>query len=252
MNVLIVDDELNARETLVAMLGMVSDEISHISMAEGVASGIAAIREFKPDLLFLDIHLGDGTGFDLLNAFPSPSFHCVFVTAYEEYAIKAFKFSAVDYLVKPVLPEELSQCLKRIRNTERNLSQKLQLETLGKNISFTGSEQRKIILKTTEAVHLVSVSDIIQCESDDNYTRFFLADGRNILVSHTLREYEDLLGECGFFRPHNSHLINMYKIDYFDKRDGGFVVMKDASRIPVSYRRKDILLKIIQQLGSSL
>lgn len=248
MRAVIVDDEAHARNTLRAMLEIYAPEIEVIAEAHDVLGALKVIKEVQPDVLFLDINLGSGSGFDVLQLTPDPdSLKVIFVTAYEEYAIKAFKFSALDYLVKPVLPDELiNSCQKICRSTKIGVN-KLQVEVAG-NILNSDPGNKKIILKTSEAIHLVPLDEIIHCKSDDNYTLFQLTGNRSILVSRTLREFEELLSPSGFIRVHNSHLINQNHILLFDKREGGFLVMKDEARIPVSSRKKDVVIHLIQNM----
>ena len=248
----IIDDEATARETLQLMLAMYAPDISIIGEAEGVKSGIETIHKLKPDLVFLDIQMNDGTGFDLLSNFPNTEFKVIFVTAFEEYALKAFKFSALDYLVKPITPDDLINASKKIESNFNENGLNTQLKVFEANYNRTDQTFGKIILKTAEAIYVVDINDIIQCESENNYTNFFLANENKLLVSRTLKEYDELLKEVGFIRVHRSHLINTKHIDHFDKRDGGMVVMKDGSKVPVSFRRKEQLLKRIQNFGRRL
>ena len=232
------------------MIGMYAENIEIIAEADGVKSGIQCINDHKPDLVFLDIQMGDGTGFDLLNYFPKKNFKVVFVTAFEEYALKAFRFSALDYLVKPVSPDDLMRVVAKLEEQSSDIE--THLEVFNSNKNKNSGSFGKIILKTTEAIYVVGIEDIIQCESENNYTTFYLNSGKKLLVSRTLKEYDDLLSEVGFIRVHRSHLINSRHIDYFDKRDGGSVVMKDNSRVPVSSRKKDQLISTIQKAGREL
>ncbi len=248
----IIDDEESARETLIIMLKMYAPEIEVVAEADGVKSGIQTINEFNPELIFLDIQMGDGNGFDLLSNFPECNFKVIFITAYEEYAIKAFKFSAIDYLVKPVTPDDLIQATKKMTDSSEKKILKSQIEVLENNYSIPNQSFGTIILKTTEAIYIVEINDIIHCKSENNYTYFYLAGANKLLVSRTLKEFDELLSEVGFLRVHQSHLINTKQIDHFDKREGGTVIMKDGSKIPVSFRKKDQLLQLIQNLGRQL
>jgi len=248
----IIDDELSARETLNIMLQMYVEEVEVVAEADSVKSGVNTIKQENPDLVFLDINMRDGSGFDLLNSFPSCNFKTIFVTAYEEYAVKAFKFSALDYLVKPVTPDDLVKATNKISASFKHENLKSQLEVFESNYFASAPSFRKIILKTAESIYIVEINDIIHCKSEDNYTYFYLSGSNKLLVSRTLKEFDELLGKDGFFRVHQSHLINITQIDRFDKREGGSVVMKDGSIIPVSFRRKDQLMQVIQNLGKHL
>ena len=189
----------------------------------------------------------DGTGFDLLRKFDSLNFKFVFITAYKEHAIKAFKFSALDYLLKPIDPDDLIETIDRVSKTINETGSNMKLEALLENISSQSNEPKKIVLRTSESIHIVKVTDIIRCESSSNYTYFFLKDGKKLLVSRTLKEYHEMLDSKSFFRPHQSHLININYIDRFEKADGGYLIMKDGSNVPVSFRKKDQLLKLFEQ-----
>jgi len=245
MKVLIVDDEAFVRLALTEMLKMYCPEISYITEAKSIAEGKKAIDKFKPDLVFLDVCLSDGKGFDLLKSLKEFTFKVIFITAYEEYAIKAFKFSAIDYLLKPIDIDELIAAVEKAQKTIENESTKILTDSFLKNLE---SNQKKIALKTTEAIHLIDVKDIIRCNSDGNYTTFIIENNKSLLVSKTLKEFEELLVPYGFVRIHQSHLINVNYIEKYDKRTGGFVVLKDQASIPVSTRKKDELLKIFDSL----
>lgn len=246
---ILIDDEITPKETLRIMLEMYAPEIKIVGEADGVKSGIQAIHKYKPELLFLDIQMGDGTGFDLLSYFPNEDFKVIFVTAFEEYALKAFKFSALDYLVKPVTPDDLINSIKKIPSTFNQSDLKKQLKVFEENYNKSDQSFGKIILKTMEAIYIVDINDIIHCESENNYTNFIFSNTNNLLVSRTLKEYDEMLEEVGFLRVHRSHLVNTKHIDYFDKRDGGMLVMKNGNKIPVSYRKKNQLIQCIQELG---
>ncbi len=248
----IIDDEISSRETLNIMLEMYAPDIKIIAEADGVRSGINIINELNPELVFLDIHMGDGSGFDLLNNFQSNNFRVIFVTAYEEYAIKAFKFSALDYLVKPVTPDDLVLAVKKMELAQDKEIWQEQLQVLESNYATANQSFGKIILKTADAIHIVEISDIIYCKSENNYTYIYLMGENKLVVSRTLKEFDELLGDVSFLRVHQSYLINSNQIDYFDKKEGGAVVMKNGNKIPVSFRKKEQLLQLIQKLGRQL
>jgi two-component system LytT family response regulator len=248
----IIDDEERARETLIIMLKMYAPEINVVAEADGVKSGIRTINEFNPALVFLDIQMGDGSGFDVLSNFPECKFKVIFVTAHEDYAIKAFRFSALDYLVKPVTPDDLEQAVKKIANSNNKEDLHYQLKVLDSNNLVSGQAFGKIILKTSDAIHIVEINDIIHCKAENNYTFIYLSDGNKLVVSRTLKEFDELLSEAGFLRVHQSHLVNLKQIGLFDKKDGGTIVMKDRSQIPVSFRKKDHLIQLIEKLGKQL
>jgi two-component system LytT family response regulator len=247
INLLIVDDERKAREALRSVVQSYDPSIT-IHDAEGISSALPIVEEYKPNIILLDIQLSDGTGFELLKKIQPTASRVIFITAFEEYAVRAFRFSAVDYLMKPINPTELKSALDKALSAVEKDSFELRMKTLLGNMNQVSKEQKKIVLKTTEQIFVIGIKDIIHLESDKNYTFFFIADGKKILVSKTLKEYEELLSPYGFIRVHQSHLINVDFIDRYDKREGGFVVMKDQSSIPVSSRKKEDLIGLLGQL----
>lgn len=248
MHILVIDDEDRARKSIVDLLQLSHFNIESITQAYNVKSGLEAIRNHKVDLLLLDINMPDGTGFDLLKKLDSIDFKIIFITAYEEYAIRAFGFSAIDYLLKPIDPAKLMEALEKARQLVEQESINLKLNALFANLENSNSECKKLILKTAENIYVVSTSDIIRCESDSGYTNFFLVDGKKILVSNNLKDYEEMLNGMGFYRIHQSHLINIKYIDHYSKTDGGAVIMKDNSNLPVARRKKDSFLKLLEMI----
>ncbi len=247
LRTLIIDDEPHVRKTLARMVKEECSNVTLLRSADGVKSGLKAIDEQNPDLVLLDIKMDDGTGFDLLKKAEPINFKVIFITAFDQYAIQAFKFSAIDYLLKPVDPEDLVEAVKR---AEQMVQQDFtaQLKVLDENLKTRDAKGKKIILRTSETVHLVKVSDISYCESDISYTNFYLTDGKKILVSHTLREFEDMLKEYGFFRVHKSFLVNLLAISKFEKADGGYLVMENNDRVPVATRKRDQLLEMFDRI----
>ncbi|MEQ8469627.1 MAG: LytTR family DNA-binding domain-containing protein [Marinoscillum sp.] len=246
MRAVIVDDESSLRESTLTLLSIYCPDVEVIGQADGVKSGIALIKNLKPDLAFLDIEMKDGLGFDIIHAVKDHSFSVIFITGHNEYAVKAFKFSAIDYILKPLDPDDLIRAVEKAISNHENEIYGLNLKALESNLKT--KKIKRIILKDSEKVYLVSIHEIIRCESDDNYTRFYLTQNRKILVSTTLKEYETLFNDLDFFRCHQSHLINLHFFDHFDKRDGGSVLMKDGSQLPVSTRKRDSLMKALESL----
>ncbi len=248
MRVIIIDDEERARQSLVDLLRISNNDIEVIAEADSVRAGIEAIHDQNPELLLLDINMPDGTGFDLLKQLDNIDFQIIFITAYEEYAVRAFEFSAIDYLLKPVDPLKLTDAIEKAKQAveQRNLG--LKLNALFANLDSPHSGHKKLVLKTAENIYIISTSDIIRCESDCGYTQFFLPDGKKILVSRNLKDYEEMLNGFGFFRIHQSHLINLKYIDHYSKLDGGAVVMKDKTTIPVARRKKEDFLKLLEMI----
>lgn len=245
ISIIIIDDEPKARETIINILKRAGLDHEIIGEAETLASGFDLINQKKPDLVLLDINLPDGNGFDLLGRFEKINFRVIFITAYEEYAIKAFKFSALDYILKPFKASDLVGAVEKAREIIIGEKSELKFRTLLSNLD----KLRKIVLRTAESLHVINIKDIVRLEADCNYTIFFLVNGDKHLVSRTLKDYEDLLEDSGFFRTHQSHLVNLDHILRYDKSDGGYLVMDDHSIVQISTRKKEALLKIFEGLG---
>lgn len=243
---LIIDDENRTRELIAKMIDSFGFDLETFPIGENVQSGIAAIESIKPDIVFLDIQMPDGTGFDVLKSIKHKDFEVVFITAHEEFAIKAIKFSALDYLLKPIDPTELREATEKALKAIEEKRDEQQFEALQNNIQ--PSQKKRLVLKTQESVHVVELEEIIRCEADRNYTSFFLTGGKKILVSKTLKDYEILLSSFHFLRVQQSHLINLNFVDRYDKGNGGSVVMKDGSQVPLSPAKRDIFFKILETL----
>lgn len=248
LKAIIIDDEKPVVDLLEEMVDQFCDSVEVVATANSVKTGVKQIKKLDPDLIFLDINLGDGTGFELLEQLGEQVSMVVFITAYDEFAVKAFKFSAIDYVMKPINLSEIEAAVQKCRNQieKENLSEKLKIFL--QNMDEANSEEKKIVLKTTESIHIVKVGEIIRCESDHNYTEFYLAGGRKLLVSRTLKEYDEMLHDYCFFRTHQSHLININYISRFDKADGGELVLTDKSRVPVSKRKRDELFELFEKM----
>jgi two-component system LytT family response regulator len=242
---IIIDDEPKVRHGLSLMLKQHCPDVMIVAEADGVQSGYEAIVNSQPDLIFLDIRMDDGSGFDLLEKFAGIPFHIIFVTAYEEYAVKAFRFSAVDYLLKPLDAPDLAAAVDRVRRMLLS-EQDQRISTLLLNMKDPRKEEKKIVLRTQEKFHFVKVAEIVYCESDGNYTTFYLQSGQHILVSRSLKEFDELLSEYSFYRPHKSFLINLSYVTGFEKGEGGFIIMKDDIHVPISYRKKEEFLKMVE------
>ena len=248
LRTVIIDDEFHIRDTLVNMLEMNCPEVRVLGQASGVASGIAAIKELQPELIFLDIQMKDGTGFDLLQAFPAIDFKVIFVTAFDHYALQAFRFSAVDYLLKPVNPEQLKEAVSRAGNLIHEDFNK-QMKVLEENLKSATNKNKKIILRTSESIHLLEVGNIICCDSDSSYTTVHTVEGDKIIVSRTLKEFEEMLTECGFYRVHKSFLINLVHIKRFDRQEGGYIILTNGLKIPVASRKRDEMLAMLEKMA---
>jgi len=248
ISVVVIDDEKRMANSIARMIEENSSGFAIAGVAHSVKTGIELINKHKPDLITLDINLPDGSGFDILKQVEERDFKIIFITAYEAHALKAIKFSALDYFLKPIDELEFADALRKVKTAHKAEKNRLVLDALLTGLNGKPKEQKKIVLKTVDDIHLVKIEDIIRCESDGSYTTFYLTNKKTLLVSKNLKEYEDLLVDYGFFRVHHSHLINLNFIERFHKADGGLVHMTDQSEIPVSVRRKEKLLKLFSQL----
>ncbi|MBI9037232.1 MAG: response regulator transcription factor [Bacteroidales bacterium] len=248
MKIIIIDDEARTRKSIADILKFCPQNISLVAEAENVDTGIKAISKYNPDIVLLDINMPDGSGFDLLKKLDKLNFKIIFITAYEEYAVRAFEFSAIDYILKPVDPQKLFDAINKAYKLVEQENINLKLNALFANLENSASENKKLILKTAESIFIVNTNDIIRCESDAGYTNFYLLNGKKILVSRNLKEYEDMLDGFGFYRIHQSNLINLKYIDHYSKTEGGTVVMKDNSSLPVSRRKKESFLKLLDMI----
>jgi len=245
MKAAIVDDVAQARETLKEDLATYCPDIEIIGEADGVVTGAKLLKKINPDVVFLDIQLQDGTGFDILELVGEVKFQVIFTTASDAFAIKAFKFSAVDYLLKPVDPDELMEAVQKA--SQANISQQKSFDLLLNTVKERKLPQH-LALHTLEKIHVTEIADIVRCESNGNYTTFYFKNGQKLLVTKTLKEYDQMLSEYKFARVHQSHLINTHQIKEFVKIDGGYLVMRDGSKIPVSTRKKSSVMKLLEEL----
>lgn len=238
---IIIEDEHHLREALTMLIEIIAqDTIQIVGFAEDTATAVKMIDRLKPDLVFMDVMLKRGTGFDVLNQITYKSFHLVFTTAYEQHAIRAFKFNAIDYLLKPIDTEELKLSIERIAQRKNIFIQHNQLLNLKESSS---TKPERIILPTQEAMHVVKLDNIVRCETSGSYTTFVVMEGKNIMVSKPLKHYEEVLCPPQFYRVHQSHLINMQYVSSYSKE--GIVYMQDNSRIPISRANKDGFFKMI-------
>ena len=237
----IIDDDQLARHVLRHIIEQNFKEIEIVGEADSVASGLTLINEVKPDLVFLDIEMSDGTGFSLLEKLQNVEFKLVFTTSSSDYAIKAFKYSAFDYIVKPVLIENVRSTISRI-NDIPVLREKKRIEVLKSNLNQGPEDSPTIALPEANGFNIVKVKDIIRCEGERNYSRIFFNNGTSVLISRTLLEFDNLLVPHGFFRIHRSHLISLKNVNRYLKTLGGQVEMLDKTQLPVSPKFKDELL----------
>lgn len=238
---LIIDDDQLAVRVLKRILEQNFEDINIVGEADSVATGLLLINELDPELVFLDIEMPDGTGFDLLQKLNRIDFKVVFTTSYSDYAIKAFKYSAFDYIVKPVMIEDIKSTINRIKEIPAKV-EKQQIEVLKKNLSNDAETEPTIALPELTGFSFVKISEIVRCESERNYSKIYLRNGSSTLVSRTLLDFENLLVPHGFFRIHRSHLICLKFVARYIKTDGGLVELTDKTQIPVSARFKEDLL----------
>lgn len=233
----IIDDLEQARNNLKSDLNSFCPEVDIIGEANSVISGIKLIQSLAPELIFLDVSLGDGTGFDILEIINDDRYKIIFTTASGSHAVKAFRFSAIDYLLKPIDPDELIEAIKKIKHTTTT-----QIDTLKENLGQT----EKIILNTTNKIHALKIDEIVHCSSQVNYTQFHLKNGQKIMVAKTLKEFDNMLTEADFIRTHQSHLINKKYVQTFNKSKST-IVLENGTEIPVSSRKKSFVLKSLEQ-----
>ena len=242
LKAIIIDDEPYCCEILAAMLESDCPDVTVVSVSNNGLDGLLAIQHLSPDLVFLDVEMPKMNGFEMLERLPSVNFHLIFTTSYDQYALKAFRFSAVDYLLKPIDRHELQKAVKKvIQRSVPPLPQ--QLEILMQKIHHTSSSVNKIALPTMEGLQMISINSIIYCESDDNYTIFHLKNKHKMVVSSTLKDIEEMLDEHHFIRVHRSYLVNLNEIERYQKGEGGYLVMSDGTTVDVARNKKETLLK---------
>jgi two-component system LytT family response regulator len=238
----VIDDEPDAVNFISTIIKEYCPGLEVVGKANSVKEGIILINDVKPDLVFLDVEMPNGTGFDLLANFPEKNFDVVFITAFNHYAIRAIKFSAVDYILKPVNISEFIESVNKIihrRKTKQSFGNE-NFEALLENLRT--SYPSRLVIPTSDGREYLNPKDIIRIEADRSYSWFFINDKRKILVSRHLKEYQDLLNDRNFFRPHNSHLINLDFVKKFVRVDGGYIEMTDGAQVPISRSRKDLFL----------
>ncbi len=246
LTAIIVEDMPDALQLLKNTLESNHPEIKIIDTAKSVVEASKALRNNEPDILFLDIMLGDGTGFDVLEIFPELKSKIIFVTASDEFAIRAFKFAAIDYVLKPYTNEELAQAIEKAK--QQIQPNKERLNILKDTLSAPEQKPDKISLHTLDKIIIVSLDDIIRCESDSNNTIFFLQDGQKVFVTKTLKYFSDMLKTYQFLRVHQSHLVNLQCISAFIKADGGYLLLKNGENVPVSVRKKVEVMEILDSM----
>jgi two-component system, LytTR family, response regulator len=239
----LVDDETDSIRVLQKLLEKYCPHIEVVGTAEGVETALAVIQAMRPDLLFLDIEMTQGNAFDLLNQLRPLTFQVIFVTAFDNYAIRAFKYSAVDYLLKPVDIDELVSAVERVvqRSRQKNIIDQMQvfLDNMG---SFSLAQQ-KMAVPTVDGLIFINLKEVVRFEAKSSYTQIIMDNGNVVTATRTIKDYEDILPEALFCRIHNSHIINLFKIQKYNKGRGGYVTLEDGSTIEVASRRRQEFLR---------
>ena len=239
---IIIDDMELARNNLSQLIKENLPHLEIIGEADGVVSGSKLLRSSQADIVFLDIHLGDGEGFDILEIVPDTKARIIFTTASDEHAIKAFRYAAIDYILKPIDPALLKEAVQKALQLPQQKNEQIDLL----KSKLTNSSTKKIALHTSDQILIVDIQEIIRMEANGNYTQFFFSNNQKLLITKTLKEFDKILQEDGFLRSHQSHLINPNFIKAYIKTEGGYIEMKDGSIVPVSVRKK---AAIVEALG---
>lgn len=245
MTAIIIEDMPQALAALKADLKDFCPEVDIIGTADGVVSGAKLLRAKQPDLLFLDIMLGDGTSFDILEIIPKVKSQLIFITASEEFAVKAFRFAAVDYLLKPVDGEQLKAAVDRAK-ARKGQPDKPSLDLLKNTIRHPEQLPERISLHTSENIMLARIEDIIRCESDGNNTRFFIKGEKPVFVTKTLKHFERMLTDHHFVRIHQSHLVNFRHVVEFKKVDSGYLRLANGDEVPVASRKRAEVVELLR------
>jgi two-component system, LytTR family, response regulator len=244
---IIIDDEKNALEVLEMQLNRFCKDVTVVAACDGGIKGIAAIKKHDPDLVFLDIEMPHKNGFDVLNETKGMNYDVIFTTAYDQFAIKAFKFSALDYLLKPVDILELQDAVEKLKNKKENGGLDEKIKTLFQQLQPQKLTD-KIALPVGDAMQFIQPDEIIRCESESNYTHIFLSNGKKITMAKTLKEVEENISGSPFFRVHQSHLVNMNHISRYMKGDNAYIIMKDGTQIGVSRNKKEAFLESFRKV----
>ena len=245
---LIVEDDLLSKEIVQDIIIENFEKLQIVGSAQNIEEAKSKIEEFNPDLILLDVELPDGNSLMLLDHFKDRNFQVIFITSHDNYALEAFKYSAVDYILKPIDIEALKKAVKKVISKRRETENQFKLEFLMNNLSRNNNENAKIALPSAEGLHFVRIKDIIRCQAESNYTHIYLLDGEELIISRSLKEFEEILPSHSFYRVHKSHLINLNYIKKFIKHDGGNVIMEDGSSIAVATRKKDKFLGSVKKL----
>jgi len=245
LKAVIIDDEARSRKALQVALTDYCLSVKIVSIAETPADGIEAIIEHKPDIVFLDVQMPGMSGFDLLSHFPEIDFDIVFITAHDHYAIKAIRFSALDYLLKPIQIDELMAAVKKAEEKKNNRHTNWQYKSLYENVRSSHNAYGSIAVPTGDGLLFIKTHNIIRCEAEGNYVLIYQVGKEKMLITKTLGDIESMLDPKEFFRVHNSHLVNLAHIKKYVKGDGGYVIMSDNSTVDVSRRKKEEFMQML-------
>jgi two-component system LytT family response regulator len=246
---LIIDDEFQSRNLLSKLLSDLAPDVQLVGQASSVDEAFVSINDLQPNLIFLDVMLNEATGFDLLRKFDKINFEIIFTTAHNEFALKAFRFNAIDYLLKPIDPDELQAGITKAKEKlqSKQFASREHLENLYQSIHNLNGPGKKIAIPTSDGFMLQPIEDIIYCQAVGNYTQFYLTNKRKLLSAYTLKQYDDMLSEFNFFRAHKSFLINLDHVQQYKKGEGGTVVMSDGMEVEVSRRNKESFVQIFKK-----
>lgn len=247
---LIVEDDLKALAMAESLLSKYFDNIELDGKIQNIKEAQAYLKVHSPDLVILDVNLPDGTAFDLLHVVDLTNTKIIFTTAHSKYAVEAFKFSALDFLLKPYTPNAFKRAVEKAIDVIRQDDHRIQLETFYHNSSVSVNSDKKIVLKSKDKIDVVAIKDIIRAEADDNYSKFILTDGRTIMVSRPLKEFDEKLSSSNFFRTHQSHLINLQHMISLNKKDMTLSLGPENTEIPVAQSKKSLLMAYLDQLGT--
>ncbi len=247
LTTLIIDDEPKGRNLLNELVKRYCPDVEVLGLAQSATEAIALIRQYNPDFIFLDIQMPEINGFQMIELMGHIDFEIVFVTAYNEFAVKAYKYAAFDYLLKPIDPDELNKTIERLKMKRQQVGLQERLSLLMKTLEEPKKLPSKITVSNSDGISVLNISEIVYMEADGPYTTFFMANNSKLISSHNLKEYEDMLSEHGFFRSHHSFLLNLNHITKYLKSDG-YALMSNGKHVEVSKRRKDEFVQRITHL----
>lgn len=247
MRTVIIEDEERSRKVLESLLERYCPELEIVGLADSVVSGIRTLKDKKPDLIFLDVRLYDGTGFDILESIGDLDASLIFTTAYDQYALKAFKFSAIDYLLKPIDIEELKQAVKKVLKANNRIYEQTKIRHLLSNMKLGPDETPMILISTMESVEFIHINDIIRCHAQGAYCNIHLRDGSVLMASKVIKEFEFLLKDYGFYRIHQSHLVNIEDVKKYLKRENS-LLMRDGTKVQLARSRKESFFDFMERI----